>query len=121
MVDMIAFYIQQLMYAMLLVLKVSACLFDLHIYAKKTHGVYYLLAHQMRCLFKVNTEFKWSLLSLSLSFSAQWQSYNLQNGTLSLIRELHLTNFANNTTNGVLLHNLPTQYGAQVLPATRIP
>lgn len=29
MVDMIAFYIQQLMYAMLLVLKVSACLFDL--------------------------------------------------------------------------------------------
>ena len=29
MVDMIAFYIQQLMYAMLLVLKVSTCLFDL--------------------------------------------------------------------------------------------
>ena len=29
MVDMIAFYIQQLMYAMSLVLKVSACLFDL--------------------------------------------------------------------------------------------
>ena len=45
----------------------------------------------------------------------------LQRGTLSLIRELHLTTFAHNTTNEVLLHNLPTQYGAQVLPATRIP
>ena len=48
------------------------------------------------------------ILSLSLSSSTQWRSYNLQHGTLSLTRELHLTNYAHSTTNGVLLHNLLT-------------
>ena len=102
-------------------LKVSACLFELPYLLEKHPRRLLSSRASNEVLIRVNTEFKWSLLSLSLSFSTQWRSYNLQRGTLSLIRELQLTTFVHNTTNGVLLHNLPTQYGAQVLPATRIP
>lgn len=58
MVNMIAFYIQQLMYAMLLVLKVSACLFELPYLFEKDRRRLLSSRASNELLIRVNTEFK---------------------------------------------------------------
>lgn len=58
MVNMIAFYIQQLMYAMLLVLKVSARLFELPYLLEKDPRRLLSSRASNEVLIRVNTEFK---------------------------------------------------------------
>ena len=57
MVNITAFYIQRLMYAMLLVLKVSACLFELpYLLEKDPRRLSSRASNEV--LIRVNTEFK---------------------------------------------------------------
>lgn len=58
MVNMTAFYIQRLMYAMLLVLKVSACLLQLPYLLEKDPRRLLSSRASNEVLIRVNTEFK---------------------------------------------------------------